>query len=142
MQARAGGSDSRWVKLKHREARGLLPGDLAEYVLQAGAALGVLDEDDRGGRVFFPHHLWQEHFAARRLAEAPEPDRVRVAWREGEVRPSLAETVAAINPADPLPSPTPRREETTAAVAMTRAHVRPAPGRGQPATGRPLCRRR
>jgi len=86
--------------------------------LKVGVALNVLDEDVAREEVLFFHQLLQEFFAARKLAQAPDPELVRVAWRADSVNPSLAETIAGLADSDPLP-PLPQTgwEETTVLAA-------------------------
>ena len=71
--------------------------------------------------VLYIHQLMQEYFAARCLANAPDPERVRTEWRADRINPSLAQVLAQLADADPLP-PAPQTgwEETTVlAVAMS-----------------------
>ena len=55
------------------DALALLDGDIDEAVLEAGAALAVLDEDQAAEELMFVHQLVQEYFAARQLARDPNP---------------------------------------------------------------------
>jgi len=90
--------------------------------LKVGVALNVLDEDVAREEVLFFHQLLQEFFAARKLAQAPDPELVRIAWRADSVKPSLAETIAGLADSDPLP-PLPQTgwEETTVLAAALSA---------------------
>jgi len=55
-------------------------------ILQAGGALGVLDEDRGRDEVLYVHQLLQEYFAARLLARQPQPALVQQEWRAAAVR--------------------------------------------------------
>lgn len=94
----------------------------AESLLRAGLALAVLDEDPGRDEIFFFHQLFQEYFAARALAANEDIAPLASPWRWNEVQPSLADTVAAIAAADPLPPlPTSGWEETAAMAAVMAA---------------------
>ncbi len=92
------------VRVPKREALVLIGGPHAEAVLAGGVAINLLDvrpeEDDA---VLFTHQLLQEYFAARQFVLQPEYARVTIAWRADAVRPSLAETLAALDSNTPLP---------------------------------------
>jgi len=118
MQAYGGASDGAQVRIPRVEAVQRLNDPLAERILDAGAAIGILDEDALSEDVAFVHQLVQEYFAARRLARAPRPVLARAPWRADRVRRPLARLVADLAPADPLPGlPTTGWEETTALAA-------------------------
>jgi formylglycine-generating enzyme required for sulfatase activity len=88
------------------DARGLhmlLADQDAERVVAAGLQLGILDRDPASDDVMFVHQLMQEHFAARRLAEQPEPALVRIEWRSERVEPSFASLLEASEGGEPLP---------------------------------------
>src|SRR5262249_21053781 len=105
------------------EALARIGGERAEEVLRAGAALGVLDEDRPRDEVLFVHQLLQEYFAARRLADAPDPGLVRVPWRAAEGRPTLRETLETLPPGEGLPPlPDSAWGETTLLAAAMTAH--------------------
>ena len=84
--------------------------------------LNVLDKDIARREISFTHQLIQEYFAARVVAENPEPQLVAVPWRAEEMTPSLQEVIASLDKSDPLPAaPTTGWEETMVlAVAMNR----------------------
>jgi hypothetical protein len=114
------------VRVAEKTARALLaepwvgdpaPGD----VLAAGIQLNVLDKDLARREIFFFHQLFQEYFAGRALAQAPEPERLAVAWHVGAIQPSLAEVRAGLTVSEPLPGlPATGWEETTVfAAALT-----------------------
>ena len=71
--------------------------------------------------VLYIHQLMQEYFAARCLAKAPDAERVRTEWWAERMNPNLAQVLAALATADPLPpAPVTGWEETTVlAVAMS-----------------------
>ncbi len=113
MQRAAGGGASQ-VRLDVDAALDLLDTDADEAIVAAGSALAVLDEDQAAGAVMYAHQLVQEYFAARVLAQAPDPGLVRVPWRADEVRPCVREVLAGLDPADTLPPlPGTGWEETT-----------------------------
>jgi len=118
--ARAEGERSQ-VRIDYDDALDLLDTDEDEAIVAAGAALAVLDEEEAAGELMFVHQLVQEYFAARELARAPNPDLVRQEWRADRASPPLAQALATLAPADPLPPlPTTGWEETTLlAAAMT-----------------------
>jgi len=98
-------------------------GETAERLLQGGEDLHVVEE--RFDEVYFIHQLFQEYFAARVMATAPAAERARCAWRADQIRPGLAETLAALADADPLPPmPATGWEETLLLAAAMAA----APG--------------
>jgi len=109
------------IRIDLDDALDILDHPRDEDILKAGEAIGVLDEDLDTDEVLYRHQLMQEYFAARLLAEQPEPNRVRVAWEVGKTSPSLTEILAKLADADPLPPlPATGWEETTVlAAAMT-----------------------
>lgn len=126
MQDRHPTAESAQVRVPYATAVDLLrderdPAPDADAILAAGLDLGVLDEDTPSDSVQFFHQLLQEYFAARRLAAAPEPERLRAAWRADAVDPPLDQTLAALAPADPLPPLPATGWEETAALAAAMA---------------------
>jgi len=106
------------VRVGYDEALGLIGGARGEDVVRAGVALAVLDEDPERDEVLFFHQLLQEYFAARELAESPNPELVRLEWRRSRVSLPLQEALARLAPADGLPPlPTTGWEETAAMAA-------------------------
>lgn len=106
----AAGGEAR-VRVSYAEALALIGPALGEAILEAGAALQVLDiaRDE----VLFIHQLVQEYFAGRALATAPRPDLARTAWRAEEMHPSLSEVLDSLADSDPLPAaPTTGWEES------------------------------
>ncbi len=116
---RADGERSQ-VRIDVDDALDLLDSEADEAILAAGEALAVLDEDESTGDLMFIHQLVQEYFAARLLAREPNPDLVRVPWRAADIRPTVAEVVERLDPADPLPplAGTGWEETTILATAM------------------------
>ncbi|MGB1249445.1 MAG: SUMF1/EgtB/PvdO family nonheme iron enzyme [Candidatus Promineifilaceae bacterium] len=113
----------------------------AGSLLAAGVQLNILNYDLDNEEVMFHHQLVQEYFAARVLAQQPDPSRVQTAWRVADVTPSLAETVAELEKGTPLPTlPTTGWEETTllaaAMAADTDAFVRGVMAVNLPLAGR------
>jgi hypothetical protein len=78
----------------------------------------VLEEDLRQDEVLFVHQLLQEYFAARRLAQAPQPALVQQPWRAHEVAEDVQTTLRKLADSDPLPPlPSTGWEETTVLAA-------------------------
>ena len=118
MQAQRQPGEASQVRIDHQDALDLLAHDRAADVLQAGEALGVLEEDLGRDEVLYVHQLLQEYFAARWLAAHPEPYRVQRTWRTDQVSPSLSDTLANLADSDPLPPlPGTGWEETTVLAA-------------------------
>jgi len=119
-EAREDGGGSQ-VRVDYDDALELLDSDMDEAIVKAGAALAVLDEDEAAGELMYIHQLVQEYFAARELAEKPNPELVRVEWRAAAVSPSVAEVLSGLGGGDTLPPlPGTGWEETTLlAAAMT-----------------------
>ena len=118
MQQKRLDTDGAQIRLDYDAACDLLASERDADILKVGLSLNVLDEDVAREEVLFFHQLLQEFFAARKLAQAPDPELVRVAWRADSVKPSLAETIARLADSDPLP-PLPQTgwEETTVLAA-------------------------
>lgn len=94
-------SDGAQVKLREADALKLIDHPLAKQIIRAGIDLTVLDKIGRDVQFF--HQLLQEFFAARRLAEHPNPALVKRPWKADEVSPSLTETLSTLPDGDPLP---------------------------------------
>jgi formylglycine-generating enzyme required for sulfatase activity len=119
IQAEAVSGESSQARIGYAAALALLPTGQAEEIVRAGAALGVLEVDQAADEVQFSHQLVQEHFAGRRLAVAPEPERVRTAWRAAEIRPSVREQIDTLPPSEALPAlPQTGWEETALQAAV------------------------
>ena len=94
-------SEASQVRIDYDRALALLEHARAKDILKAGVDLGVLDMDVDD--VLYIHQLMQEYFAARCLAAAPDAERVRTDWRADRIDPSLAQVLAQLADADPLP---------------------------------------
>jgi formylglycine-generating enzyme required for sulfatase activity len=118
MQTQHSEAEASQVRITYDQALDLLDHPQAEDVLKAGEALGVLDEDRDHDEVLFVHQLFQEYFAARQLARAPQAELVRQDWQIDRVTPSLPTTLAGLADSDPLPPlPSTGWEETTVLAA-------------------------
>jgi formylglycine-generating enzyme required for sulfatase activity len=91
------------VRIAYDEALTEIDDPHAKYILKAGCALGVLEEDLGLDEILFIHQLVQEYFAARKLAHQPNPELVAQEWRQDRVTPNLADTIAGLAGSDPLP---------------------------------------
>lgn len=118
MQAGRHGGQSAQVRLSHTEALAALADPAAEGALHLGHDLGILEDDAERDEVAFSHQLLQEHFAARRLAKSGDLGPLAQPWRADALRPSLAETLAGLGRADPLPPPPGSGWEETALQAL------------------------
>jgi formylglycine-generating enzyme required for sulfatase activity len=121
MQDNRAANEAGQVRVPEETAHTLLDHPLAEDIVAAGIQLNVLDKDLTRLEITYLHQLLQEYFAARVLAAAPEPERMQTVWRANEIRPALADWLAAAAVSAPLPpAPTTGWEETTLlAAAMT-----------------------
>lgn len=115
MQAQTGQTGGGQVRVRDRQALELIAHECAREVVRAGLDMTVLDKQRHD--VLFFHQLLQEYFAARTLAEQPDPALVRVEWQAERVKPSLAETLAELADSDPLPLLAQTGWEETAALA-------------------------
>ncbi|MCB9176046.1 MAG: SUMF1/EgtB/PvdO family nonheme iron enzyme [Caldilineae bacterium] len=119
MQDSQSASAGHQVRVGYDDALDLLAHPRDADILRAGAALALLDEDLERDELRFFHQLLQEYFAARRLARAPEPERVAKPWRASELEPALALLLDRLAPADPLPVlPATGWEETSRLAAV------------------------
>ena len=95
----------------------------ATDIVRAAQQLNLLEliQGARDTDVQFSHQLFQEFFAARVLAERPEPELVRVEWRAAAIAPSLHELLDTLGRGERMPElPATGWEETTqVAAAMT-----------------------
>jgi len=124
MQSRVVGGEAAGVCLTPEAWRRALGERLAEPLLTAGRALGVLSEDVATDEVSFSHQLLQEYFAARRLATAADTHLLAVPWRTGGSMPGVAEALAQLAPSEALPpAPTTGWEE----AAILAAAMSPSP---------------
>src|SRR6185436_3361165 len=95
----------------------------APDIVRAAQQLNVLEVIQGAGDTYvqFSHQLFQEFFAARVLAEQPEPGLVRAEWRAAAIAPSVRELLETLGRGERLPDlPATGWEETTqVAAAMT-----------------------
>jgi len=108
-------------RIDYAEAIAILGRSDATEIVEAAAALGIVEIDLDSDEVLFSHQLVQEFFAARKLAGNLDVGLVRQVWRSAEVTPTLDETVESLAPAAPVPPlPSTGWEETVVmAVTMT-----------------------
>jgi len=110
-------------------AAGAARDDRAGAVVDAGLALGLLDEDPATDALCFSHQRVQEYFAARQLARGTSAGCLAAPWQTAEIAPSVAELIERLPPGEPLPAlPSTGFEETArfaaAMVADADAFVR------------------
>ncbi len=91
------------VRIDYKEAYKLLESQLAEQIINAGAAINVLNKNTSLKQITFHHQLLQEYFAAQRLAGEPDGALVRTEWRVSQIRPSLTEVIAQLGEYERLP---------------------------------------
>lgn len=93
----------------------------AHDILEAGMALGILDDDAWRNEVKFIHQQMQAYFVARTLAKSPRPDLTSSEWRSQSMSPALPSVLKTLHPAEALPplSQTGWEEPTVLAVEMT-----------------------
>jgi len=122
MQEKGLETEGAQVRIDYDDACDLIDHERNEDILTAGVALNVLDEDIAQSEITFFHQLLQEFFAARKLAQAPNPALVHVEWHVDKVTPTLEETLATLADGDPLPplAQTGWEETTLTAAPMAR----------------------
>ncbi len=122
LQARSSMGEHAKLRARHEVATAFVDHPHAEEILHAGVDLNVLEEDPAADEVQFFHHLLQAYFAARKLAALPRSglDFLQRPWRAEDMEPPLAELLAGLDTADPLPRPRDSgwRETTILAAAM------------------------
>jgi formylglycine-generating enzyme required for sulfatase activity len=91
------------VRVRYDEAVAMLDDDQADTLLEAGSALGLLEDDRVGEDVLFRHQLLQEYFAGRALAVEPEPRLVERPWRAQRMVPRIEPLMVSLAPYEPLP---------------------------------------
>ncbi len=121
MQAGRETPEANQVRLPEKTVRSLLAHPQAEEMIRAGVQLNILDKDVARREITYFHQLLQEYFAARVLAQQPEPERVKTLWHEAEIKPTVAEQLKSLDKSQELPPlPTTGWEESTLlAVSMT-----------------------
>jgi formylglycine-generating enzyme required for sulfatase activity len=106
------------IHIDYDSAEALLNHPESSGIIQAGLALGLLEEDITYGEIAFFHQLLQEYFAARHLIEKPDKNLVQVEWHINRVKPTLAKTIENLASSDSLPLlPGTGWEETTLLAA-------------------------
>jgi len=91
------------TRIDYCSAETLLDHQLAQTIMNAGVALGVLDCDLDRDQITYVHQLVQEYFAARRIALDSGVDVARTPWRRDEVNPTTAELIVSLATDEPLP---------------------------------------
>ena len=109
--------EARQVRVAEETALVLLDHPHAADMIAAGVQLNVLDKNLTHLEITYLHQLIQEYFAARILAQKPEPTRLAVPWHEAEVTPKLADVMAELAVSDPLPGLPATGWEETARLA-------------------------
>jgi formylglycine-generating enzyme required for sulfatase activity len=112
------------VRASEHRALALLDHPRARDMLDAALRLNLIDEVHRAGGVDiqFYHQLFQEFFAARLFAEAPEPALVYSEWRAEAISPGIAELLPTLGKGERLPElPTTGWEETAQVAAAMAA---------------------
>ncbi len=118
MQSQVSQTDGAHLRIDFDAACDLLAHDRDADLIKAGVALSVLDEDLVQEEITFFHQLLQEFFAARILAERPDPALVHTEWEAEAVTPHLTDTFKKLADGDPLPLlPQTGWEETTLTAA-------------------------
>ncbi|HEU4936637.1 MAG TPA: protein kinase [Vicinamibacterales bacterium] len=114
---------ARQVRAPEAEVLARLDHRRAPDIVRAAQQLNLLEaiQGARDTDVQFSHQLFQEFFAARVLAERPEPELVQVEWRAAAIAPGVHELLATLGRGERLPElPATGWEETTqVAAAMT-----------------------
>lgn len=143
LQTQGGGADlarCRALRSKMEAARAVLAnhargGASADDLLTGAQALHLLEKDIRTREVQFRHQLFQEYFAARRLAAelalaapgagdalaASIAELARQPWCVSDIRPTVEEELARLTMAERLPMPQPTGWEETLKLAVAMA---------------------
>jgi len=122
MQTRAGVAATSQVRVEYDTALELIDHPRDADIVKAGLDLAVLDEDVGREEITYFHQLLQEYFAARALAEAPDPSRVQAPWRAVDIRPGIRELINTLPMSEELPPlPTTGWEETAVMAAAMAA---------------------
>jgi formylglycine-generating enzyme required for sulfatase activity len=109
------------VKIPEKIAFEILEHPNSAEIISAGTQLNILDKDLSHQTISFLHQFVQEYFAARLFAQQPEPEKVFVPSRVDEIKPSLSDTLARLDVADPLPPPPSTGWEETVLLAAEMA---------------------
>ncbi|MBE7529618.1 MAG: SUMF1/EgtB/PvdO family nonheme iron enzyme [Ardenticatenaceae bacterium] len=123
MQADRTDARQRHVSLPEADVLAKLPATHAAPIVKAAVQLGILrlNEEDEKRPITFYHHLLQEYFAARRLAQSPDPHKLHVHWRTEEISPTAAELIESLPKGQPLLALPPSGWEETARLAAAMA---------------------
>ena len=123
MQDNQASNEGGQVRILEETAYHLLDHPLVEDIITAAIQLNVLDKDLTRLEITYLHQLLQEYFAARVLAQQPDPARLTAAWQVDDVKPSLAELMDSLEVSEPLPAlPTTGWEETALLAAALTAN--------------------
>ena len=109
------GRDGGLVSVPKLEIENFIPAELSQEIVSVGCQLNLLIEEfgNEGIHVRFVHQLYQEYFAARKLKEAPEPERVTVEHRAAHISPTYLEEIEKLESGQPVRTlPTTGWEET------------------------------
>jgi formylglycine-generating enzyme required for sulfatase activity len=119
---------ARQVRAREAEVLAWVDHRRAPDIVRAAQQLNLLEaiQGARDTDVQFSHQLLQEFFAARVLAERPEPELVQVEWRAAAMAPSVHALLDTLGRGERLPElPATGWEETTQlAAGMTPDAVR------------------
>src|SRR3954469_4329775 len=122
-RARGERESARQVRAPESEVLARLDHRRAPDIVRAAQQLNLLEaiQGARDTELQFSHQLFQEFFAARVLAERPEPELVRGEWRAAAIAPSVHALLDTLGRGERLPElPATGWEETTlVAAAMT-----------------------
>ena len=126
MQDNQSANEAGQVRIPEEMAHRLLDHPLVTDIVTAAIQLNVLDKDLTRLEITYLHQLLQEYFAARVLAQQPDPARLTVAWQMAHVKPPLADLMDSLEVSEPLPAlPTTGWEETTLLAAALTANPEP-----------------
>jgi formylglycine-generating enzyme required for sulfatase activity len=109
MQKHRAGSDTSALRVPYEKVEEIFEARLPDDVLRGGIDLQLLEDDRVREEISFVHQLVQEYFAGRVFAATVDRDpqvvtRVRTPWRAIDMTPSLADVLASLANADPLPT--------------------------------------
>ena len=114
---------ARQVRAPEAEVLARLDHRRALEIVRAAQQLNLLEaiQGARDTDMQFSHQLFQEYFAARVLADRPEPELVQVEWRAAAIAPGVHALLDTLGRGERLPElPATGWEETTqVAAAMT-----------------------
>jgi formylglycine-generating enzyme required for sulfatase activity len=138
-----GGRREQQVRVSEGNVLAMLDHPRARDILDAGMRLNLIDEllGPASIDVQFSHQLFQEFFAARVLAQQPNPALASTAWRAAEITPSVSEQLAALGKGERLPELRTTGWEETAQVAAAMTPDADAFVRGLMAVNLPLAGR-